>query len=493
METLKLPLIIRGETIEDYELEFTARRGELNLSTPNAKKYADKIVNSSPSSLMDIHRLTTDELLDYIHELAERLSFDKNSHFREAYRVSCITSGMGNPTLEYLYRNVGTFISRESVKTQTDRAIGLEYLNGWVTTKEAGGRKVQVRAMGARSLHIPAGNHPGVSFGTIVHNIMARSDAIIKVPSNDPLTAIAIARTMVEMAPNHPVTKHLTVGYWKGGDSSIEDIIYQPRNIEKIIAWGGFGSISHIAKYIQPGIELITLDPKLSSSIVGKEAFGSEATMREVAKRLATDMFGFNQEACLNSRVTYIQTGTDAAGIARANVFGKYLYEAMGNMPVTLSTKAKSFDPALREEIEALAMTGASLYKIYGVDALESGAVIVSQESDPVDFSANLGCRVGNLIPIDNISTAVSSITAYTQTIGIYPDSLKEQIRDESVLHGGQHIVSLGYALLQDMDDGVHDGIEPFRRMVKWVTDNTCDYEKMGIPQFAAGRTSRAD
>ena len=164
---------------------------------------------------------------------------------------------------------------------------------------------------------------------TIAQNAITRSDAIIKAPSNDPLTAVAIARTMIDMAPDHPLTRHLSVAYWKGGDAVVEDALYQPRNIEKLVAWGGLASITHIAKYVQPGIDLITLDPKLSSTIIGRQAFADEATMRTVAERLANDIGCNNQEGCVNARVIYVQTGTDAAGVANANRFGAMVYEAV--------------------------------------------------------------------------------------------------------------------------------------------------------------------
>ena len=73
----------------------------------------------------------------------------------------------------------------------------------------------------------------------------------------------------IRIFPDHPVTKHLAVAYWRGGDEALESRIYQPHNIEKICAWGGFASVKHVTKYIQPGIELISLDPKRSAGIVG--------------------------------------------------------------------------------------------------------------------------------------------------------------------------------------------------------------------------------
>ena len=67
---------------------------------------------------------------------------------------------------------------------------------------------------------------------------------------------------MVEMAPDHPITRHLSVAYWKGGDTAFEERLYQPANVEKIIAWGGL-RLGHARTALRPaGLELISLDPK---------------------------------------------------------------------------------------------------------------------------------------------------------------------------------------------------------------------------------------
>jgi hypothetical protein len=65
-------------------------------------------------------------------------------------------------------------------------------------------------------------------------------------------------------------------------------------------------------------------------------------------------------------------------------------------------------------------------------------------------------------------------VNAYTQTIGIYPESLKDELRDTLALHGAQRLVSLGYAADPSFSLP-QDGIEPVRRMVKWIVDERCD------------------
>jgi hypothetical protein len=88
---------------------------------------------------------------------------------------------------------------------------------------------------------------------TIIRNAITRSDAIVKIPSNDPLTAIAIARTLADVAPNHPLTRHLAVAYWTGGDREVEARLYRPEHVEKIVAWGGLASVSTRPATSSPG------------------------------------------------------------------------------------------------------------------------------------------------------------------------------------------------------------------------------------------------
>jgi hypothetical protein len=77
-------------------------------------------------------------------------------------------------------------------------------------------------------------------------------------------------------------------------------------------------------------------------------------------------------------------------------------------------------------------------------------------------------------VPIADPLDALPAMNASTQTVGVYPESLKQTLRDLAPLHGAQRLVSLGYAA----DPSValpQDAIEPVRRMVKWIVDESCD------------------
>jgi hypothetical protein len=472
-------MIIRGKVITDNLIDVGGRGGDLVFQTPDAHKYIDQLPLGNPARLADLYTLSFNDILDYAEALGERLEFDKNPYLQEACELSYLTAPVTPSMVKGSYMGLRHMLTRESVTEQVENSVGVKYLEGWVKQRLIDGTELDVRCFGARTLHIVAGNATGLSLLTILRNMVLRSDAIIKAPSNDPFTALAIARTMVEMAPDHPLTKHLSVAYWKGGDQAFEERLYQPQNLEKIVAWGGFNSMKHVTRYIQPGLELISLDPKRSASIIGKGAFDSEATMREAALRLASDIGALNQKACVCARVVYVQSGTDEAGLANLNTFGRYVYDAMQTLPNTLSTVPKRYDQNLKAHVDALRLDDEWYQVIGGKDG--EGAIICSQIPEPVSFATLLDDRTANLVPVDELSEVMDAVDSYTQTVGIYPESIKDELKDILPLYGAQRIVSLGYAAAMKWA-APQDSIEPLRRMGKWISNQIASPETSPAP-----------
>jgi Acyl-CoA reductase (LuxC) len=468
---LVVPAVIRGELVSGDLLTFGGRGGSARFQTPDPNRIVDRLALRDPGRLGDVQKLALDDIVDYLAELGRHLVLDSNAHLGQALDYSSHWSDMTTPLVRSSFEQLPALFEPEAVRELTDATIGIPYLEGWVPRRMADGRTASIRAMGARTVHVIAGNSPLIAALSIIRNAVARSDAVIKTPSNDPLTALAIARTMLDVAPNHPLTRHLSVAYWKGGDTEVEEALYQPRNIEKIIAWGGFASVTHVLRYVQPGLELISLDPKRSATIIGPEAFDSAQTLQDVARRLATDIGALNQLGCVNARVVYVASGTDDAGLNRLGALGEAVYQQLRNLPESVSTKAKWFDPELRANLDALRASPEFYRVIGGRD--DEGAVIVSQLDEPVEFHRSLSGRVANLVPVEEPSDAVPAVNAYTQTIGIYPESLKESLRDALGLHGAQRLVSLGFAADPNLALP-QDAIEPMRRMVKWIVDEQC-------------------
>jgi hypothetical protein len=474
-------LVIRGRIISDHLTEHGGRGGSLRFAAPDASKYLDQLPLGDPGRLADLYRLSFGDILDYLEALGARLDIETNPHLQRARALSYLTAPTTPPIIDRSYSGLRALFEREAVREVADKQVGIPYLDGWVEDEMGNGLKVAVRCFGARALHIVAGNSPMISAMTIIRNAILRSDAIIKAPSNDPFTALAIAETMCEMDPDHPITKHLSVAYWRGGDAAFEEKLYQPHNIEKIVAWGGFASVKHVTQYIQPGLELISLDPKRSVSLIGREAFESEENLRQAAVRLAADFGGLNQVGCVNARVVYVLSGTDDAGLDRLRRLGELAYEALLGLPPSFSTTPKTYDRDLKAYVDALRLDE-SWYQVIGGEG--EGAVIVSRISEPVEFAAKLADRTANLVPVDTLAEALAAFNAYTQTVGVYPETLKDELLNLIPLYGAQRIVSLGYAT-SGSTATPQDGIEPLRRMGKWIVNEVSSPDKVAPPWAA--------
>jgi hypothetical protein len=484
MSLFTVPMVVRGQLITDDLTEFKLRYSD-TFAAPNPAKHAYRLPLRDPAAMSDLYDISFEEILDVLVELGQSLSLARNPYIQEAFEASLVANAMPESILRSGYLGVEALFDRTAMRDLADYQVGIAHLEGWVPKTLPDGRVIRVRAFGSRALHIAAGNGSLVSAVTVLRGAITRSDTIIKAPSNDPLTAVAIARTLIDVAPDHPLTKHLSVAYWKGGDLAVEEALYQPENIEKIVAWGGYASVKHVTQYIQPGLEMIALDPKRSATIIGPEAFDDDATLVDVAQRAAADIGIGNQEGCVNARVVYVLSGTDAAGIDRANKLGELIYQAMLTLPEALSTAPKVVDRTLYEHLDGARLMD-DFYRVYGGEERE-GAVVVSQSDEPVGFSAMLSGRVANIVPVASIDDVTKVVNAYTQTIGIFPESLKTELRDRLPLFGAQRLTSLGYAASVNFAIP-QDAMEPVRRMCKWIVDETCD-PAVVFPLWAAPDT----
>ena len=471
MSNTIVPMILRGEIITKDLIEIPGRGGNITFQTPDVHQYVDRIPLGNPGKLADLYTLTFDDILAFLEELGKRLDVSTNSYMQEACELTYAASPLSPPLIDDTYANAGAWFNPDFLRSMADTDIGIDRLEGWVEEQVTGGPKTRVRCFGARALHISPGNGPAATTIALIRNALLRSDAVIKTPSNDPFTGPAVVRTMVEMDADHPLTKHISIAHWRGGDEVFEERIYQPHNFEKIVAWGGFASMKHVTRYIQPGLELISLDPKRSASVIGAKAFDDEAEMQEAATRLASDFGGYNQLGCVNSRVAYVQTGTDDEGLEKATRFAQAAYDALATLPGHYSTVPKDYPSDLRKKIDAVRLQDDFYTVIGGRDG--EGAVVLSHMPAAVDFMPEMDGRSINIVPIDDVEEFLGAVDAYTQTIGIYPEELKEEVMDILPLYGCQRMVSLGLCRARhpggasgcDRADGPHGEVDRRRSL----------------------------
>lgn len=454
-QLLAVPHFVKGRTVTvDHPGEGTEYRG---FFTP--KLDLDEMVwpRIEPGPAFDV---PVAEIIDLLVELGTRLSPDDNEHMAKALEASIAVNPLGPRILEAAYKSIGGVFDRASLEFQVDQEVGRDRLDGWAPLQDPWGRTRHVRAFPPRLVHVLAGNTPGVTGITIARSALTKGVHLLKLPSNDLFTAVGILRTLEELAPDHPVTKSFSCAYWRGGDASIEGVLFRAQFYDKLVAWGGDAAIRSALSYVAPGFELVSFDPKVSISLVGAGAFASEETMRDSARRAAIDISLFNQSACASSRFVYVE----AEEGPELDRWCALVAEEMGVDRPMSDGHGVPVPADVREEVDLLRNLD-DMYGIWG--SFDEGTVIRSDE--PVDFHPE--GKVVNVVAVDSLDDVLPHVNVATQTIGIYPPELGAVMRDRLAARGMQRIVPLG-EVIDHIPGMPHDGFFPLHRFVKWLVDD---------------------
>jgi hypothetical protein len=452
---LSVPHFIKGRTVTVASAEEgAAQRG---FFTPTLD--LDELVwpRVQPGPAFDV---PVAEIIDLLVELGARLDPDDNEHMAQALEASIAVNPLGPRILEAAYRSLGGVFERSSLEFQVEQEVGRDRLDGWAPVVDPSGRTRRVRAFPPRLIHVLAGNTPGVTAITIARSALTKGVHLLKLPSNDLFTATAMLRTLEEIAPDHPVTKSFSCVYWRGGDASVEGVLFRAQFFDKLVAWGGDAAIRSALTYIAPGFELVSFDPKVSISIVGAGAFETPETIEDSARRAAIDVALFNQSACASSRFVFVE----AEAGAELDRWCSHLAAELGVDRPMSDGHGVAVPSDIREEVDLLRALD-DMYSVWG--SYEDGVVIRSD--DPVDFHPE--GKVVNVVPLDSLDDVLPHVNVATQTIGIYPTSLSGTMRDRLAARGMQRIVPLGEVL--DAIPGLpHDGFYPLNRFVRWLVDD---------------------
>jgi hypothetical protein len=456
-EVVRAPFFIKGRLVEGDGAHHVSRDLGVTFATPKLALNTLITPRSEPGPLFDV---PLKEIIGFLVETSERLDIRTNHYLQECLERTARTNPLPRRILENIYGRGQKFITREALETQVRANFhDPAYLDGWVERADPAGQRSRIRAFPPRLVHIAAGNSPSGAMATISQGALVKAVNLVKMPSSDPFTIVAILRTMADIDPEHPVVRSFSAVYWRGGDEATERALFRPQYFDRIVGWGGGDAINNLIRYLGPGLQLISFDPKASISMLGPEAFESDATMDEVAELAARDITIFNQEACIASRFTFAEGPPEAIDRFCAKLLGKLAVDRE-----FASAKAPPLTADMRDEIGVLKAMGGE-FRVWG-EPDGTGCVIRSPE--PVDFHPTN--KTANVIPVEKLEDALTYVNVATQTVGVWPAQHKARLRDKLATHGAQRVVNLGSASRNAMG-GPHDAMYPLARFVLWTIE----------------------
>jgi hypothetical protein len=453
-----VPHMIKGDVVFGEDVRWDAADGA-PFSTPALDLNALVWTRTQP---LPASQVPVAEIIELLVATGAHMRDDPEGYLAESLEHLVRTSPYERRILESSYAELGSIFTAERLWTLVNNELGgPAAVDSWRPLEGSEGRRGYVRAVPTRVLHVLAGNGPGVAAKTIAWAALTKGAHLLKMPSNDLFSASAILRSMAAVAPDHPSVRSFSAVYWRGGDASVENVLIRPQFFDKIVAWGGDAAVRNAAKYLGPGLELIAFDPKNSISMIGREVFASEDTLAAAAALAASDSAMMNQEACTAPRFHFVEG--DAQDVDR---YCALLLQELRQERALTSARVNPPPAGLLAEIEALATIGGP-YRVFGNG---DGTGLVVRSDEPVDFFPSN--KTVNVVCMSSLLDAIAYVNVSTQTVCMFPDARKVELRDALASAGVQRVVPLGKSA--PMIGGFpHDGFYPMQRLVRWVNDES--------------------
>jgi hypothetical protein len=454
---IRVPHFVRGRVAWGEDREYISRDFGVPFATPKLVLSDLFGPRGEPGPAFDV---PVTEIIDFLVATADRLDLATNPYLQESLEMTLRVSPLPRHVIENSFSRPW-FITREALVHRLERSLGsLAVLDGWVENVDPFGTSSRIRAFPPRLVHMLAGNSPAGALLSIADGALVKAVNVYKMPSADPFTTVAVLRTMADIDPDHPVVRSISAVYWRGGDASVEGVLYRSQYFDKLVAWGGGAAITNAAKYVGPGFQLISFDPKVSMAVVGREAFDSERTLVEVAELAARDVAIYNQDACVAPRQIYVE-----GDLGQVDRFCAALCDRLGVERDLGSAIGPRTPRDIQDAVDGLRWLEPE-YRVWGDF---SGRGLVVRSPDPVDFHPTN--KTANVIPVERMDQAARFATVATQTVGVYPAHRRAEVRDKLAAAGVQRIVRLGSAMGGAVG-GPQDGMYPLHRMVNWVVEH---------------------
>ncbi len=448
------PFFMRGELVEGKDVIHRSRDLGVSFATPRIA--LDRVVHPR-TEVPPLLNVPLTDIIDFLVQTGERIRDPKNQFMQECIDRMCSTHILPRDVVANQAMYAATYLDRRKLMAEVEQNFpDPAALDGWVPKQDFTGRKSFVRAFAPRLIHVLPGNSPGVAVKSVAQGAMVKAVNLFKMSSSDPFTMVAILRIMADIDPHHPIVKSMSAVYWRGGDDTTERVLYRPQYFDKIVAWGGGDAINNVVKYLGPGFQLISFDPKTSISMVGKEAFASDATLDQAADLASADVMTLNQEACVASRYQFVE-GSEA----EVDRFCALLHKHIARRAAE-SGDVRALDMDMKEQVESLMMMDDE----FGVWGKTDGKGLVIRSDEPVDFHPIN--KTANVVRVDRLDDAVKWINVATQTVGFYPFERMPEYRDRLASGGAQRIVHLGEAGPATIGNP-HDAMYPLHRFVHWM------------------------
>ncbi|MCP4135506.1 MAG: aldehyde dehydrogenase family protein, partial [bacterium] len=426
MPDIKLPIIVCGKKIYPDSLSkedltrFSYETGESIVIPKLQEEHIKQILESDNKTL---HDLSIDDIAKYLDKLSTAWSEKKEFAETTIKQISSITGYCERIIKNDFDMIIGSCDRSEIYEMIQGDLVNPYYLDEWLPS-QAVYKHAQPRGS---VLHIMVGNVPMASLFSLVRSIVTKNISICKLPKRDPVSIIAFASMLVDIDPENPIAKSISVAYWDPASDSGKRIIEKSNTI---CVWGKLSTMEAMRKIVPYGKELIEFGPKRSFAI-----YDDNGDIEGAALRLAKDISIYDQEACFCPLQVFVKSKDIKTYIKELQY---YLDQASRLLPkIYTPIDVAAHTTCVIKENQFL---GNPL--IQGEN--QNWLIIQKERVEPLDeHPLNRTIFVYQIEDLDEISVLIDKDV---QTVSIYPWESYSAIAEKFTFLGATRIVETGMA-----------------------------------------------
>lgn len=393
-----------------------------------------------------LSRLTTDELTLFLHAAGDNWMSRTSQWRRLADSYAHKITGFSAAMIEADYETIGHFMTQ---RFHTWDTIAAEFGNERIFDEWIPNQMCLVRAF-PRGLVLQylVGNLPLAGLYSVLRGIITRNVNLLKLPSRDLVTVLALVQTMIDTDPDHPVSRSLSVAYWPHDAEIGADCL---ASADAVCIWGGGDAVEAVKRKVRANVPVSEFGPRWSASMVDLTICDPD----EAALRLVEDVGFYDQEACFNTQRAFVKGDLDSFRSCLRRYFELF---------------AERYP--LGSNRDALAHRSATLlearYLGHDVDEGKDWAVISMAKGLADPAFAHPLARTLMLYSVEDFAEALPHLNSQMQTVSVMPWALSQQLRDELAWAGANRIVDLGWSRMP-RQGFTHDGMFGMHPLVRLV------------------------
>lgn len=441
---------------------------------------ANEVENESLNILLYEGKITSGTSLEQLREIIDDLNGQRDwLHRQPAEAILGLISKVAgswiqNPKLQHLKNKGLLFVSswcdEKHLRSISELGLhgNLKYLDTFCSFPESEKHLMRANARGL-VCHWLAGNVQILGLFALVQAMISKNVNLLRVSAKDE----GVFKSILETFRGAEYTT--SDGFRIKGDDLLKTVavVYFPHRETKLgqemsryadvrIAWGGNEAIEAVTNYPSKiGSETILFGPKLSFTVIGKDALESLKEAKKLARRLSVDVSVFDQTGCASPHNLFIEEG----GAVSVDEFLSILAEEMKKT----ENQIPNMDYSIEQISQIHSIRGVYDFKgkVFGSDAM-SWTLLVENSSELPRVCSPIYSRVLFVHPIKSIFECIDMIDEGIQSIGLAASmDRKIEFANQATAKGVERLPEIGRMLNFEMP---WDGVFLYDRLVRWNT-----------------------